>query len=178
LKGDNPYFNQEIETMKQIPLMIILAALLSLPAGMTLADSHDPDRDMEQSKDQDRDRDRDNDDDPDRDRDRDREREQIYGSELMTQKERLEHRTQMRNARTLKEREQIRMEHHQRMQKRAMELGITLPDEPPGWGMGMGSGGMGSGKGGMGSGSGGSGSGSGGSGSGSGGSGSGGGSGN
>ena len=135
--------------MKQIPLMIILAALLSLPAGMTLADSHDPDRDMEQSKDQDRDRDRDNDDDPDRDRDRD-----------------LEHRTQMRNARTLKEREQLRMEHHQRMQKRAMELGITLPDEPPGWGMGMGSGGMGSGKGGMGSGSGGSGSGSGGSGSG------------
>ncbi len=87
--------------------------------------------------------------------------EQIYGSQLMTQQERNEHRTQMRAAKTAQEREQIRKEHHERMNERAKVRGVNLPDEPPvrSGGMGSGGGGMGSGGGGMGSGGGGMGSG-------------------
>ncbi len=83
--------------------------------------------------------------------------EQIYGSQLMTQQERTEHRARMRAASTAAEREQIRKEHHEQMQKRASERGVTLPAEPParGGGMGPGGGGMGPGGGGrMGQGSG------------------------
>lgn len=67
--------------------------------------------------------------------------EQVYGSQLMTRQERAEHRARMRAAKTAEEREQIRKEHHERMKKRAMERGVTIPDEPPprGGGMGMGS---------------------------------------
>lgn len=57
--------------------------------------------------------------------------EQVYGSQLMTQQERLEHRNKLRAAKTAEEREQIRAEHHTRMQERAKEKGVTLPDEPP-----------------------------------------------
>lgn len=83
--------------------------------------------------------------------------EPIYGSQLMTEQERVEHRNQMRNMKTEAEREAYRMEHHKRMQERAQAQGITLPDEPMqrGKGMGpqdgMGKGGMGQG-GGMGAG--------------------------
>lgn len=76
----------------------------------------------------------------------------VYGSQLMTQQERVELRQRIRNAKTAEERKQIRYEHHQRMQQRAKAQGKTLPDEPPAGG-GMrardGSGpGMGAGKGG------------------------------
>ena len=71
---------------------------------------------------------------------------QVYGSQLMTQQERIEFRTRMRNAKTAEEREQIRNEHHKKMQKKAKEQGLTLPDNPPARGKGMGPrGGMGSG---------------------------------
>jgi hypothetical protein len=54
----------------------------------------------------------------------------------------------MRNAKTLEEREQIRKEHHEQMKARAQEKGVTLPDEPPARGRGMGPGkGMGPGMG-------------------------------
>lgn len=78
--------------------------------------------------------------------------EQIYGSQLMTRQERIEFRAKMRAAKTMEEREQIRNEHHERMKERAKAQGITLPDEPParGHGMGPGSGGMGQGGGGSG----------------------------
>ena len=77
-------------------------------------------------------------------------REQIYGSQLMTQQERIEHRNKLRTAKTAEEREQIRAELHPRRQERAKERGLTLPDAPPpaGGGKGMGpgmGGGMGSG---------------------------------
>lgn len=77
---------------------------------------------------------------------------QIYGSQLMTQQERLQYREQMRNARTAQEREQIRARHHAEMQARARKRGITLPDEAPadrgsGMGGGMGVPGMGGGMG-------------------------------
>jgi hypothetical protein len=76
------------------------------------------------------------------------EQEQIYGSQLMTPEERTEFRTRMRAATTNEEREQIRREHHEQMQVRAKQQGVTLPDEPPvhgGRGMGPGGGGMGPG---------------------------------
>ena len=76
--------------------------------------------------------------------------EQVYGRQLMTEQELAEHRNQMRNLRTEQEREAYRMEHHKRMQERARERGVTLPEEPMqrGKGMGMGKGqGMGQGQG-------------------------------
>ena len=66
---------------------------------------------------------------------------QVYGSQLMTQQERLEYHARLRDAKTAAEREQIRNEHHKRMQERASAQGKTLPDEPPARGGGMGSGG-------------------------------------
>ena len=80
---------------------------------------------------------------------------QVYGSQLMSQQERMEHRTKMQNMKTMQERERYRMEHHKMMQERAKEKGVTLPDEPSmrnkgmggGQGNGMG-GGMGGGQGG------------------------------
>lgn len=75
--------------------------------------------------------------------------EQVYGSQLMTQQERMEHRTKMQSMKTKKEREQYRMEHHMKMQERAKEKGVTLPDKPPMRNPGMGGGrGMGGGQGG------------------------------
>jgi hypothetical protein len=82
----------------------------------------------------------------------------IYGYQLMTPQERNEYRSRMRSANSVREREQIRAEHHEEMQKRAEARGITLPDTPPaargggmmGPGRGMGSGGGMSSGGGMG----------------------------
>jgi hypothetical protein len=71
--------------------------------------------------------------------------EQVYGSQLMTPQELTEHRAKMRAAKTVEEREQIRKENHDRMQARAKERGVALPEEMP-----MGGGGMGPGGGGMG----------------------------
>ncbi len=61
----------------------------------------------------------------------------------MTPEEMAEHRAKMRSLQTNEEREAYRLEHHQMMQERAREQGVTLPDEPPtagrqGGGMGMG----------------------------------------
>lgn len=76
-----------------------------------------------------------------------REQERVYGYELMTPQERLEYQNRMRAAKTVEEREQIRLEHHKQMQERAKAQGKTLPDMPPA-GMGPGSGmGPGGGKG-------------------------------
>ena len=56
--------------------------------------------------------------------------EQIYGSELMTEQERMEHRTKMQNMKTMEERERYKMEHHKAMQERAKERGVTMPGSP------------------------------------------------
>ncbi|UEM19138.1 hypothetical protein JL100_018815 [Skermanella mucosa] len=82
----------------------------------------------------------------------------IYGSQMMTQQERADHRNRMHQAKSAAEREQLRQEHHRQMQARAKERGVTLPDEPPpmpghggmgmGQGMGMGPGGGGGSRGG------------------------------
>ena len=61
--------------------------------------------------------------------------EPIYGNQLMTEQERDQYRSQMQAARSETERDQLRWEHHLRMQERAKERGIILPDEPPMIGM-------------------------------------------
>ncbi|HMY78686.1 MAG TPA: hypothetical protein PLT98_08060 [Thauera aminoaromatica] len=70
----------------------------------------------------------------------------VFGAQIMTEQERVEHRERMRAAGTPEEREQLRLEHHKQMVERARERGVTLPDEPPmrggmGAGAGMGAGG-------------------------------------
>lgn len=77
-----------------------------------------------------------------------RDRNQIYGSQLMTPAERSSYRNQMRSLKTAQERGALRKQHHEQMQKRAAERGMTLPDMPRGHGAGMGPGaGMGRGAG-------------------------------
>ena len=56
---------------------------------------------------------------------------EVFGRQLMTEQEVLQFREKMWNARTAKEREQIRLGHHQQMLIRAKEAGVTLPDTPP-----------------------------------------------
>lgn len=69
----------------------------------------------------------------------------VYGSQLMTEQERIEYRNTLRNAKTSEEREQLRLQHHQRMQERAKAKGLVLPEEPPGGGGMKQGGGMGPG---------------------------------
>lgn len=110
----------------------IIAALL--PVMMPAALAADQDQLQTPDKNQTRDEDR------LRTRDQVQSR-QIYGAQLMTRQERNEYRARMRAAKTVQEREQIRKEHHERMKERAKERGVTLPDEPPVRGGGMGPGG-------------------------------------
>jgi hypothetical protein len=125
---------------KLLYVMIVVSVLTGMSAT-TLA----LDRDKLQTQDKDQTRDQ------LQTRDRD-----VYGSQLMTTEERNEYRAKMRAAKTAQEREQIRKEHHERMKMRAKEKGVTIPDQPPERGMGMGprdgmgpGGGMGPGAGGM-----------------------------
>lgn len=66
-------------------------------------------------------------------------RQNVFGWEIMTIEERAEHRAKMRSMESEKELEAYRQEHHNRMQARAKEQGITLPEKPmmrgPGRGM-------------------------------------------
>jgi hypothetical protein len=75
------------------------------------------------------------------------EEQQVYGWQLMDEQERAEHRNKMRSFQTEQEREAYRMEHHERMQERAREQGMALPDEPTPRGKGMGGPGPGMGAG-------------------------------
>jgi hypothetical protein len=127
--------------MKRPFVVSALAATLSLFVGVALAADPEPAQEKTQTQKQ----------------------KQVYGSQLMTKQERAEYQAKMRAAKTPEEQEKIRNEHHARMQERAKERGVTLPDEPPakgggmgpGGGMGQGGGGMGPGGGGMGPGGGG-----------------------
>lgn len=51
----------------------------------------------------------------------------VYGSQLMTQQERVQYHQQYFALKTEQEREQFRDLHHQQMQARANEQGVTLP---------------------------------------------------
>lgn len=73
----------------------------------------------------------------------------MYGWEMMSREEREEHRARIRSFTNEAEREQYRLEHHDRMEERARTRGVTLPDMPGARGQGPGSGaGMGAGGGG------------------------------
>ena len=48
----------------------------------------------------------------------------------MTPEERAEHQTKILSLKTAEEREQFRIEHHKKMQGRAKEKGVTIPDQP------------------------------------------------
>ena len=67
-------------------------------------------------------------------------KDQVYGWELMSEKERAEHRTKMQSMKTEQERERYRLEHHKKMEQRATKQGKTLPDMPQSHGGGMSSG--------------------------------------
>ena len=101
-----------------------LTGVLVLAAGSALAADQDRDHTRLQ--------------DSTKDQTRDRTQDQLYGSQLMTQQERSEYQNRMRSAKTVQEQEQIRAEHHEQMQARAKERGVTLPDYPPATGSGMG----------------------------------------
>jgi len=107
--------------MKKPLIASALATILALSSGFVLAADEAPAQEKAQSP--------------------KKAPEQIYGSQLMTQEERAEHRAKMRRAKTAEEREQIRKEHHEKMKGRAKERGATLPDVPPARGGGMGAGG-------------------------------------
>ena len=64
--------------------------------------------------------------------------EPVYGSQMMTDQERNEHRAQLRAAKSEEERDQIRRAHHDHMRQRAQERGVTLPEEPAARGGGTG----------------------------------------
>jgi len=101
---------------------LVLSALLSalfLSAGVALAAEPESAKEKVQTQKQDR----------------------VYGSQLMTQQERAEYRAKMGTTKTSEEREQFRKEHHEQMKERAQTRGVTLPDEPPVRGGGMGPGG-------------------------------------
>ncbi|HVC29530.1 MAG TPA: hypothetical protein VNF48_08310 [Gammaproteobacteria bacterium] len=55
----------------------------------------------------------------------------IYGSQLMTPEERAAYHAKLSAAKTEKERNAIRAQHHKEMQERAKKLGKTLPPAPP-----------------------------------------------
>ena len=72
----------------------------------------------------------------------------IYGSQLMTDAERVAYQSKMRSLKTTAEKEAFRLDHHEQMKVRAAEKGLTLPDAPmmnksnknqPASGMGQGS---------------------------------------
>ena len=121
---------------KKSCLIPILGAVLCLPVGIAFAADATPAAEQVQNQ-------------------------MIYGSQLMTPKERVEYRDKLRTAKTIQERERIRQEHHEEMMELAKKRGVTLPAVPPAGGAGMGPGrlnggaGMGPGAGMMGTGTGG-----------------------
>jgi len=57
-----------------------------------------------------------------------RSEERGYGWQLMSPAERQTHRRKMRSLKTRKKRQAFRKKHHERMQKRAEEMGIELQE--------------------------------------------------
>lgn len=106
--------------MKRNPLLIAVIATACAVAATGTVLAQTPQRDQTQTQTE------------------TRARERIYGSALMTPQERNEYQRRMRELKTQEEREQFRKEHHAQMQARAKERGVTLPDELPAQGRGMG----------------------------------------
>jgi len=58
-------------------------------------------------------------------------KEQVYGSQVMTQKERAAHRAKIGTAKTAEEKEKVRAEEHARLKERAEQQGKVMPENPP-----------------------------------------------
>lgn len=125
--------------MKKVVFFILTLVGLSLTFSSYSADSdqqrdrlmdrlQDRDDDYEPDRDQDRDREQLQEQDKDGDKDKLRDRTQVYGWQLMTAEERIQHRNKMRNMTSPQEREQYLKQHHKRMQERAEEAGVSLPE--------------------------------------------------
>lgn len=108
---------------RQLIVLAIAGALL-LPAGLVTAADQVQQRDQSQEQLQLQEQDK-----------------MIYGWQLMTPKERQQHRAKMQSMKTEEERMAYREEHHKLMQQRAQERGLTLPDRPRRQGGGQGFGG-------------------------------------
>jgi len=54
----------------------------------------------------------------------------VYGWNMMSEQERIQHRETVRNLKTNEEKERYRIEHHKKMQKRAEQRGLSMPDMP------------------------------------------------
>ena len=98
--------------MKKLLSISSLAVIMCLSSGLVLSE----DQEQEQLQ--------------DREQLQQRDQHEIYGGHLMTPKERAEHRAKMQSAKTMEEREQLRMDHHERMNMRAKKRGMSLPDDP------------------------------------------------
>ena len=113
---------------KQVKWCLPLAAIFLMQAAPVLSDSHMQDHDRDRMQQMMEDRNHDND--RDRDRDRLQDRDRVYGWELMSEDERMEHRRKMRSFKSKEEREAYRQQHHKLMQERAKKMGIELEDMP------------------------------------------------
>ena len=120
--------------MKAIPMVLIASAIaLSFPMGVINAADQTQKQDQSKQTVQ------------------TQNQKMIYGYDLMSPKERNEHREKMMSMRTEQERTAYREEHHKLMQQRAREKGVEIPDAPmmrgtgPGFGSGQGIGGGGGG---------------------------------
>lgn len=98
--------------MKRIAWTLLLLVVTPLVMAQTQDQTRDRMQDQTRSQTQDRTRDR------------------IYGSQLMTPAERATYRQRIRSAKTQRERNRIRAEHHKLMQERARQRGVTLPNMP------------------------------------------------
>ncbi len=120
-------------------IVLVICGLFSLPI---VVNAEEQERKQEQDKQQSQQKAQVQDQDP----------KMMYGWELMTVKEREEHQAKMRSLKTEEERTAYRQEHHKKMQQRAKEQGVTIPDVPAERGSGSGKGGgqgAGSGRGNM-----------------------------
>lgn len=127
-------------TLSKWTMLFLTLLLTGSPA---LAADQDRDKSLKQDMSQDR----------TKDMDRDFNEHSVYGWELMSGQERSDYRQQMQQLKTEQEREQFRIEHHQRMEERAKAQGVKLKETPmnkskgnsmgPGSGKGTGGGGGG-----------------------------------
>ena len=89
--------------------VVMLGMFIAVGAAQAQDQTKDQDRDRTRDQIQDRTRDQTQLQDPIKAQDRDRDRDQIFGSQLMTRKERAEYQKQMRALKTEQEREQFRL---------------------------------------------------------------------
>jgi hypothetical protein len=111
---------------------LAIATVVSLSAAVVATSAMAQDKIQDQTKDQ------------DKLQTQDRTQDMIYGSQLMTQTERNQYRSQMQRLKTAQEREAFRLQHHEQMKERARAKGVVLPEQPPiggaGFGFGFGAG--------------------------------------